>query len=276
MTPDNRQNHLPVFEKKIGEGIHFFLCRDFLLLYSWGKLYAPDIWADLCRSRIIIALQILHKSLFLFYGKRFLFYWGDAMRCVSMYIFRHKGHTGYIDLDFKMQEWDSRIAKKGIQNTGLAVCLHGTRYPEHRNGCLPLWNRESGASGWLPVVASRVSGAPDWLPVAASRVSGAPDWLPVAASRISGASDWLPVIASRISGASDWLPVIASRVSGAPDWLPVVASRVSGASDWLPVTASRISGASDWAPCFYFGTNYNLLRYNFLPSLSSLFCLYYY
>ncbi len=41
MIPQNRQHHLPVFEKRMKEGIHSFPYRNFLFIYNRTKCYTP-------------------------------------------------------------------------------------------------------------------------------------------------------------------------------------------------------------------------------------------
>ncbi len=104
MTPENSQNHLLPFEEKRGEDIHFFPYMDFLLVYSRAKYYIRWILTGCCRNLTMKTLQSLYKNLFLFYGKRFFFYYhlpSVSRKC----IFQNKRHSEYIDRYFNSTKY---------------------------------------------------------------------------------------------------------------------------------------------------------------------------
>ncbi len=103
IKPENRQTDFLILEKN-RRRFSFFLYRYFILLYKETKHYLPEIRMDLYRNKIIITLQLLNKSLFLFYGKSFLFY-SCSLPISGKYIFRDKWHPEYNESCFKMLEW---------------------------------------------------------------------------------------------------------------------------------------------------------------------------
>ncbi len=175
MIPANRQHYLLFFEERMGEGLHFFPCRDFLLLYSRAKCYASGISSGLPGNSIGIVLQIITKSLFLFYGKRLLFCCGCAMHRISTYIFHYKD-SKYIDSYFNMQEGNSPIPVGNPEPTEKRTFISvGNSEPTEKRTSIPVGNsdtREKRTS--IPVGNPEPMEKRTSIPV---RKSVAADWL---------------------------------------------------------------------------------------------------
>ncbi len=114
MTPANRQHHLLNFEKRMGEGLHFFPYRDFLLVYSRTKCHSRRIVAGYCRNRIMKILQLLQENLFLFYGKRFFFY-NRLLSASGKRVFGHERHVGFTGNRSRRPECVLPILLKGFK-----------------------------------------------------------------------------------------------------------------------------------------------------------------
>ncbi len=241
IRPVNRQTYLLTFEKRMGEGIRFFPCRDFMPLYNRTKNDAPDVWMDLCVYRIENALQIRNKSLFLFYGKRLLFYDGFPSASGER-IFRRKGRPKYIERYFMTLEW-----------------LQQTSNRDHSpKDWLPQIARDNSViTGWVSSIAGRKSVITGWVPSIAGRKSVMTGWVSSIAGRKSVVTEWVPPIAGRKSVVTEWVPPIAGRKSVITEWVLSIAGRESVVTEWVSSITERKSVMTEWLtgnflPFFFF------------------------
>ncbi len=228
IQPENRQHHLPAFEKRMEEGIGFFPCRDFLLLHSRAKLYGRDIWTDLCRSGIIALLHTLTKSLFLFYGKGLLFYCHplpDSGKC----IFRDKRYSNYIERYFKIPEWILGISDKKFPGKGRLNHISGN---------------QSGSQGRLSHISGNQSGSPGRLNHISGNESGSPGRL----NHFSGKQSGSPGRLNHFSGNQSGSPGRLSHISGNESGSPGRGNHFSGKQSGSPGRGNHFSGKQSGSP----------------------------